>query len=237
MAHAGEVKKSRRGRNPIARPVRWRRYAHLFLIVCEDEATEPAYFKTFLPDTPEETVYLRPIGTGLDPLGVVKRAKLERIKLEGEANREVDQVWVVFDKDDADREPSKTKRFNEAIQVATDEEFKLAFSNEVFELWLLLHLTDVSETEALPRTEVYRQLGEALRQQPGYENFQYSHKETPTADVVAAIGQVGDEKQALIRAHALLVAHGSKPLLETNPSTRVGQLVEQLRWWTEQPDG
>lgn len=37
------------------RPIRWRRYPYLFLIVCEDEKTEPYYFGKFIKLFPEET--------------------------------------------------------------------------------------------------------------------------------------------------------------------------------------
>lgn len=48
-------------------------------------------------------------------------------------NREnFSDVWVVFDKDD-------NTDFNEAIKLAEDNGIKVAWSNESFELWLLLH--------------------------------------------------------------------------------------------------
>ena len=63
MARRGELKKSQ-VKERDKRPIRLRKYPHLFLIVCEDGNTEPYYFKTFAKLFPEETVFLRAVGTG-----------------------------------------------------------------------------------------------------------------------------------------------------------------------------
>ncbi|MGL5085925.1 MAG: RloB family protein [Clostridium sp.] len=46
-------------------------------------------------------------------------------------------VWVVFDKDD-------NSDFDVAIKLAKDNNIEVAWSNESFELWLLLHFQDLS---------------------------------------------------------------------------------------------
>lgn len=231
MAHPGRV--TRRGRTPAddKRPVRPRSYKYLFLIVCEDEATEPAYFNSFLAHIPPDTIYLRTVGTGRDPLGVVEQARLRREELQAEAGREVDEVWVVFDKDDADSEAGKTVRFLQAEQVVKQEHFKLAFSNEVFELWLLLHLEDVAAEPPLPRREVYRRLGEALQQHVAFNDFEYNHQQAAGETITQMVQEVGSEELAIRRAEALLAGHPDRPLLATNPSTRVHLLVQSLRKW------
>jgi hypothetical protein len=236
MARPGKVS-VRRVPATDERPLRSRRYKHLVLIVCEDQTTEPLYFETVFANVPVDTLYIRSVGTGRDPLGVAQQALVEREKLAVEARlgmeprREVDDVWLVFDKDDADREAGKIIRFEQALALANAEKMKLAFSNEVFELWLLLHLTEVAATQSLPRAEVYARLGSALRQHPKLANFEYQHGVTKAADVVPAVLSVGDEASAHRRAAALLAAHGAKPLLETNPSTRVHHLMSSLRGW------
>ena len=53
-------------------------------------------------------------------------------------NREnYSEVWVVFDKDD-------NTDFNNAIKLAEDNGIKVAWSNESFELWILLHFQDLN---------------------------------------------------------------------------------------------
>lgn len=126
------------------RPIRWRKYPHLFLIVCEDQKTEPYYFQKFIKDFPNETVFLRAVGTGMSSLGVVEQSLIEKKKLEEESNKLVDEVWAVFDKDDADKSLGNAERFISAFAKAHEYKHNIAYSNEVFELWLLLHIADVS---------------------------------------------------------------------------------------------
>lgn len=45
-----------------------------------------------------------------------------------------DQVWCVFDLDDFQKE-----NFDQAIERAKKEKFHVAYSNEAFELWFVLH--------------------------------------------------------------------------------------------------
>ncbi|MBC5626608.1 RloB domain-containing protein [Clostridium sp. NSJ-49] len=53
-------------------------------------------------------------------------------------NREnFSKVWVVFDKDD-------NSDFDVAIKLAKENNIEVAWSNESFELWLLLHFQDLS---------------------------------------------------------------------------------------------
>lgn len=142
MAKKGVVNKKNL-KNDDDRPVRWRKYPHLFLIVCEDQNTEPDYFTRFRDQFPEETVFLRTVGVGRSALGVVEQCIQEREKLADESNKTVDETWSVFDKDDADQVPANAIRFSNAFELAKREGISVACSNEVFELWLLLHLVDV----------------------------------------------------------------------------------------------
>ena len=104
MARRGNLKRGRESRSKgnkreeISRPERWRMYDQIFLIVCEDENTEPSYFKKFKALFPDHTLYLECTGEGRDALGVVKQTVLEGEKLERKSRREVDFKWAVFDK-------------------------------------------------------------------------------------------------------------------------------------------
>lgn len=186
MARAGAVK-GRRGRAaPKPRPERWRFYQHLILIVCEGK-TEKQYFEAMFADLPKDTVFVRPVDAGRDPLGVAEQAVVERRSLQREANnREVDEVWLAFDKDDADLEAGKTVRFEQALQLAASENMQLAFSNEVFELWFLLHFNEVNATAPLPRQTLYDLLGDVLGAHPLFAIVGYDHKKSKVADVLTA---------------------------------------------------
>lgn len=210
------------------RPIRFRCYQYLFLIVCEDEKTEPAYFEQFKKLIPPNTIYLKPVGTGRDAKGVVECAIIEKKLLAQTARKEVDIVWVVFDKDSSDENETKIKRFEDAFTIAEKENFKVAYSNEVFELWLLLHLSEVNSGMPLPRTSIYEQLEANIRRSPKYQTFVYEHGNT---NIVAIIAKIGNEHKAIERAKKLMVEHSRHKPIEANPSTKIHELVLELRTW------
>lgn len=60
------------------RPIKIKKYPYLFLIACEDGVTEPNYFEYFKSLFPEETVFLKAVGTGQSTLNVVQVAIKEK---------------------------------------------------------------------------------------------------------------------------------------------------------------
>lgn len=99
----------------------------IILIVCEGKNTEPSYFRQFKLST----VKIRPLGTGFNTLSLVKNA----IKLSKKGNYE--KTWCVFDKDDFN-----DNDFNKAIKLAKEKKFGVAYSNQAFEYWIILHFED-----------------------------------------------------------------------------------------------
>lgn len=174
MAKKGKLKAIAKNET-TERPIRIKRYEYLFLIVCEDEKTEPSYFENYKNQIPVETLYLKAVGAGKDPKGVVKQAILERNNLSREAKKEVDATWVVFDKDDADENPIKISNFDEAFKKADNENLNIAFSNEAFELWLLIHFKDIKKELPLSRREIYQLLKEEFQKFDEYANYEYDH--------------------------------------------------------------
>lgn len=93
-----------------------------YLILTHGKNTEPSYFSAFRLSN--ITLKWR----SLDPLGLVRHA------IAIDALNKYDHVWVVFDKDEFTDE-----NFNEAINMARKSGIKVAYSNQAFEYWLLLH--------------------------------------------------------------------------------------------------
>lgn len=229
MAKRGRVSKLNiHQEDEKARPIRFRKYKYLILVVCEDGKTEPYYFAGFQNQMPPESIYFRAVGTGKSSLGVVIQAVEEKSKLESEAGRTIDEVWVLFDKDDADLVEANTQRFLQAFERAKAEHFQVVYSNEAFELWLLIHLEDVDPTIQIPRSILNARIETVIRQFRGHENFKYVHGETEVVDIIR---ENGDEGDAIRRAKGLQKYHEAKNPLEANPNTLVDQLVEGLRGW------
>lgn len=125
--HREQLKASRRQETNLERPVPKLSLKPLILIVCEGENTEPSYFNQFKLSSAE----IIPIGEGYNTVSLVERAN----KFAQDAK--YDQVWCVFDKDD-----NSDEIFNRAIELAASYGFGVAYSNQAFEYWLILHLND-----------------------------------------------------------------------------------------------
>ena len=231
MAKRGKVGKFA-DKEPEERPIRFRRYEYLFLIVCEDEKTEPNYFERYKSKIPEETIFLKAVGCGRDPKGVVNRAIAERDKLATEAKKEVDIVWVVFDKDDADENPKKIENFEDAFLISEKEKIEVAYSNEVFELWLLLHFVKVDKDVPLPRNKIYEIFQAQIRKTDKYSTYEYNHQ-NPDPKTIDIVFEIGNVDLAMKRAKILLENQTNVKPIEANPSTRVHILIQQLLEWIE----
>ncbi|RKZ38328.1 MAG: hypothetical protein DRQ49_14605 [Gammaproteobacteria bacterium] len=59
---------------------------------------------------------MRTVGTGRNPKGVIDQAIKNRTDFE--CHKEIDFVWAVFDKDDADENETKINKFNDAFKIA-----------------------------------------------------------------------------------------------------------------------
>lgn len=120
--------KARRRGEPVLerqRPTRLQR--ERILIVCEGINTEPSYFEKFRLSS----ATIKTVGGLENTISLVRSAQ----KLTQKDN--YDQVWCVFDKDDF-----PDKDFNEAVMLAERLGFGVAYSNQAFEYWLILHFED-----------------------------------------------------------------------------------------------
>lgn len=109
-----------------------------FLIVCEGKKTEPNYFEAFRDRLHRNQVEVEVDGTGANTLTVVQRALELRSQREACIQGEIDETWVVIDRDSF-----PPHDFDNAISMADSHGVECAWSNEAFELWFLLHFEDI----------------------------------------------------------------------------------------------
>jgi hypothetical protein len=172
-----------------------------FLIVCEGKKTEPNYFKAFrVPATVEE---FNVVGLGDNTLSLVERAIELKQKLE------YDQVWCVFDRDSF-----SASQFNDALALADREEMKVAYSNEAFELWYLLHFN--YHDTAMSRADYPGKLSKLLE-------FRYRKNFPGMYELL-----LPRQQTAIKNAKKLLAQYKPSCPAADNPSTSVHLLVEQL---------
>jgi hypothetical protein len=176
-----------------------------FLIVCEGEKTEPRHFESFRLNRRVVPVDVR--GLGADPLRLVRKA--EQLCDQEEYTEAYDQVWVVFDCDDF-----AAGDINLAVLQARQSGIRVAYSNQAFELWYLLHFN--YHDSAVPRRDYIEKLG-ALLERPYAKNSATIHRELANR-----------QPKALTNARRLLAQYDPPNPAADDPSTTVHELVEQL---------
>ena len=174
-----------------------------FLIVCEGGKTEPLYFKGF----PVPRELLEVVGTGYNTLTLVDEA----IRLKADAESAYDQVWCVFDHDSFPDD-----HFNRAISKAKAAGLQVAYTNEAFELWYLLHFED--HRSALSREQYSPKLSGRL-------GHKYEKNSPSIYDELK-----GKQEEAIRRAESLMAEYeADHNPHQNNPSTTVHLLVKALR--------
>jgi len=179
-----------------------------FLIVCEGEKTEPNYFEKF--PVPKDVIVTIHRGAGVH-ISVVREA----ISRRDNSDDEYDQIWCVFDRDKQPSNPRSAHNFNEAIRLARSEGIKVAYSNDAFELWYLLHF-DFHDT-AIHRSAYITKLSAKL---PGG----YRKSDPDIYDKL-----VDKMEVACGRATTLLARYSPLNPEANDPSTTVHLLVSELR--------
>ena len=127
--------------------------------------------------------------------------------------REPDEVWVMMDRDSFPADD-----FDNAIHRCESLGFESGWSNECFELWVLLHFTNV--TAGKGRSAIYKDLSKIF----GF-NYEKSGKAKHLYSLIRTAG--GDEEQAMRFANKQL-EQAHSPFSRCNPCTRAHVLVERL---------
>ncbi|MBO0939234.1 RloB domain-containing protein [Fibrella sp. HMF5335] len=193
------------------------------LVVTEGVNTEVSYFRQFqMPN-----VQVRTVGTGYNTLSLVRRAEQvrdeERLK-----GSEYDQVWCVFDRDDFDAED-----FNEAVRLAQHlfGDGRVAYSNQSFEYWLLLHFLD-HQGGAMHRQQYDARLNECLAPYGvQYEGRKSKRISTDFFDLMLAIDPQTRRRridQAITRAERVFDQYDHRSPAIEESSTTVFRVVKEI---------
>ncbi|MCI9667379.1 MAG: RloB domain-containing protein [Angelakisella sp.] len=117
-----------------------------FFLVTEGDSEE-IYFKHFSSRQCRVKLFVAPSG---DPKGLVMMAKSLIQNGAIDVDPDQDELWCVFDRDD-----NSQSAINEAIEIAKENSFKIAFSNPCFEIWLLWHFKETfshrENSQSLPK--------------------------------------------------------------------------------------
>lgn len=213
------AKRAKRNEAPVLeRDAPIRPLLRQFLIVSEGVNTEVSYFQQFrLPN-----VKVVPIGTGYNTISLVEKA----IELAAEPKYAGFEVWCVFDKDSFPNE-----RFNEAVRLAIQHFGRVAYSNQSFEYWLILHFED-HQGGAMDRTLYDSKINQYLA--PHKLFYDGSGNKKVSKDffelMLVTDPKNGKSRQvnAITRAQNIFKQHTHQSPATEESSTTVFQLIEAI---------
>lgn len=198
-----------------------------FLIVCEGEKTEPNYFKSFKTNVKSFVLTIDAFGEASNTKDLVKRT----VKYRDKSSQQYDSVWVVFDKDSF-----SPNNFNGAIELAENNDIKVGWSNEAFELWYLLHFqyrnTHMSRNEYKSAIEVEVN-AKITAQSKNKKSKPFVYKKN-SAEMYSILERYGDQNQAIKNAEKLILTHNCNNFAIHNPCTRIHLLVQELNGDSEE---
>ncbi|MFJ7422093.1 RloB family protein [Streptomyces uncialis] len=206
----------RRGK-PLRRAGGSRSEHRRFLVYCEGECTEDQYFKGLRQELRSLPVTICIGGDHGEPKSLVRSAiKHKERAAESAADRHTpyDEVWCVVDVEAPRQHPS----LDEAIALARKAGVRIALSNPCFELWILLHLKEVSayQTSAALQSALEREA------ECGY-TVQRKH-----LDYIELRGP-DSGRHDLARERAQKLRSRGDAGHRANPWTNVDELVDLLR--------
>lgn len=189
-----------------------------YLIVTEGTETEVNYFENigniietlFRNEIIVDKVSLEVKGTGRSTKVLVNEAIKKR------SLKSYSDVWVVFDKDN-------NTDFDEAITLARNEGLNVAWSNECFELWLLLHFQNLDS--AIHRNDYYSKLANHFKTK-NINGGVYNKNIENIFDITSPY-----VNNAIKRSNKLLKDYKESKIFycsKMNPGTNVHELVEEL---------
>jgi hypothetical protein len=174
-----------------------------FLIFCEGR-TEVGYFSAFRKKAK--------LISGGNALAIVQNA----VAFKNASEKKYDQYWVVFDKDETPHQ-----HFEGAIQLATDNGMRVAWSNQAFELWFILHYRDFhhachrNQYETILSRYIPSYAAAEKGEEQGRKLYQLTLQHIPVAIDNARSGFNGFDAEV--------------PLAHRESSTKIYELVESIQ--------
>jgi hypothetical protein len=155
-----------------------------YIIFCEDDVSEPYYFSSFqVSDILRINAIPNQKQNKLNLDNTIAHCKSNGLIIFKEDNYHVvephnENIWCVYDRDMEHEvfeniRRSKNVAFDTAIVTANNAGINVAWSNDAFELWILLHFEFVPTGNILHRTYIYGRLTEIFKSfHPDSEAYQ-----------------------------------------------------------------
>ncbi len=195
-----------------------------WLIICEGSKTEVNYFKKlekYLNDNGKRRIKINAFGQGRNTTDLISHVNdyFKFVdKKYGEFNIKYSKVITVFDADSFGKE-----KFNTAISMAERNGYAVAWSNECFELWILLHFQYCSS--ALGRKDLLEKVNNIFMEKC---NKKYSKSDDEIFETSIKYGSLSTaikNSEKLYRLHKDVICF--KPS-DANPATTVHRVIKML---------
>lgn len=222
---------------------------YTFIIFCEDEISEFYYFKWFETDLIKVNIINRQKSMLTNVTKAITYCSENEILIYDDEKYKLEQegieIWSVYDRD-IESNPTqiveKNNEFNISIRTAKENCINVAWSNDAFELWIMLHLNDVPNHVTMhSRNAYYDFLTDYFKTHPNpnedllralrHASFSYKkdmkHRDNFTNIVRGEI--LPFTTLAIERSRKLLESHCKTPhYYDKKPCTTVHLLVERL---------
>lgn len=131
------------------------------------------------------------------------------------------KIWCVFDRDFSSFKNDELS-YMKALAYHKNGPVNIAWSNDSFEVWFLLHLQYFDNITH--RDQLYDELDKH------FQGILYKDYRKGRADTRSFISQILPNTQnAIDRAKLLYAFHAGKPEIQKNPSTKVFELIEEFQ--------
>lgn len=205
------------------------------IIACEDIASSPEYFRQIVQQlradrqvTPDSLVIAR--HTNTHPTGVLADLQAHKTT-QGKTYRQFTHKWIVIDRDVEMGQGNghAEQDFNDALVHSRKAGVNVAYANDCFELWYLLHFEAV--TSEMLRTEVMPRVIAHLKR---FDARLFAALDNQNIKGVEMTKRIFDallpkQNEAIVRAQRLLESYDGHNPAKDNPSTTVHYLVCLLR--------
>lgn len=221
LASIDAAKKRRRAEPVLERGKPTKKEKPTILIVCEGENTEPSYFEQFKLSL----ATIKTVGKGFNTVSLVKQA----LAVSKKGNYE--KVWCVFDADPKPNNPKQSQNFNAAVKMAIENDIGVAYSNQSFEYWLILHFED-HQGGAMNREDYENKINSYINKLGAtYDGSGDKIVSAAFFDLLMSIDEQTKTERidlAIARAKRIYDKWNHKNPANEESTTRVFELVEEL---------
>ena len=209
------------------------------IIACEDSISSPTYFQMFVSSLIKEKIitqdsFVIAKHNHTNPNGVLTDLKNHKDS-NGKTYKDFENKWIVIDRDceRVNGGGHTAEDFNNALQNAkkkrSDLHVDVAYANDAFELWYLLHFE--YRNTAISRDELIERVIAKLKQLDSHKFSRLTRDNIKQENYSKLIYEAlfPMQKIAIENAKKLLLSYGQEHNPECdNPSTTIHELVNIL---------